>query len=491
MATWLEHAESRAWTLLLVACVGSRMATTITYIEDLDSLRFALSVADTYDIASLQPHFPGYPVFWAVVKPLYVALGSFSTAFAIVGGLATAGLIAAGLHLWKQPLPSTGGAALAAVLALNPLIWLMGTRYMPDLLGTACAWAALAFLLRALPNNGRLRGRIDEQAALWGVVCAGLLAGLRLSYAPLVLLPALVVLGRSQHPIRLVLAGAASVLVWLVPMTVDTGWQTLIDVAWTQTEGHFTEFGGTVQTEADTGRRVRGLVRGLWADGFGAWWPGRHPLTMAVGVAALGVGVVGLWRLVRSVNRHDPRLWIGVLSLVLYAAWIFFFQNVIHKSRHVLPLLPALGLILAVGARTLWHGTLWHRKLWIRSAVLAAFTAYAAVTLVLAVQHQSPSAIAQAKAFVDARADAATPTRVASVPLVNTYLRAQRVEAQYVSVKDSSAVQRLRHADAGQTLVVGTYTDLLPQPPDSVRRFYHNPFVNRMWPDVTVFIYEH
>jgi hypothetical protein len=467
------------------------MATAIGYVEDPDSLRFALSVADEYDIASLQPHFPGYPVFWAVVKPLYVAIGSFSTAFAIVGGLATAGLIAAVLHLWKQPLTSTGGAALAAVLALNPLIWLMGTRYMPDLLGTACAWAALAFLLRALPDDGRLRGRIDERAALWGTVYAGLLAGLRLSYAPLVLLPALVVLVRSRHPIRLVLAGAASVLLWLVPMTVDTGWQTLVDVAWTQTEGHFTEFGGTVQTESDVGRRTAGFLQGVWADGFGAWWPGRHPLTGAVAAGVLGIGGVGAWHLRHRVRLHDAHVWIGVASVAAYAVWVFFFQNVIHKSRHVLPLLPALALVLAVGARTLWHGTLWHRKLWMRSAVLAACATYASVTLVLALQHQSPSAIAQAKAFVDARSDAATPTRIASVPLVNTYLRAQRVEAQYVSVKDSSAVQRLRHADAGQTLVVGTYTDLLPQPPDSVRRFYHNPFVNRMWPDVTVFIYEH
>ena len=36
--------------------------STIYYIEDLDSLRFALSMID-YDVAKLQPHFPAYPVF--------------------------------------------------------------------------------------------------------------------------------------------------------------------------------------------------------------------------------------------------------------------------------------------------------------------------------------------------------------------------------------------------------------------------------------------
>ena len=474
------------WTLLVFLCVGSRMATTITYIEDPDSLRFALSVADAYDIASFQPHFPGYPVFWAVVKPLYLLLGSFSTAFSIVGGLATAGLIAALLLLWRTPLASTEGATVVAVVALNPLLWLMGNRYMPDLLGTALAWAVLVVLLRACGSH---TDAFDERAAAWGIVGAGLLAGLRLSYLPLLMVPVGVVLWRSSRPIRLIGVGTLSVALWLVPMIGDTGWSTFLEAAWRQTDGHFTEFGGTVQTESDVGRRTAGFLRGVWADGLGAWWPGRHPLTMAVGVAALGVGVVGLRRLARSVNRHDPRLWIGVLSLVLYAAWIFFFQNVVHKSRHVLPLLPAVLLVLAMGG-----GVLWRRAPGGRAAVGAAWIVYATVTLVLVNQHRSPSAIAQAKAFIDEQTQN-TPTRVASVPLVNTYLKAQRVDATYVSVEDSSAVRPLRqemNLDAtGQTLVVGTYADLLDQPPSAVRRFYHNPYVNRMWPQVTVFIYEH
>jgi len=48
-----------AWGALVIGCMASRLATTITYIEDPDSLRFALSVADSYDVAALQPHFPG------------------------------------------------------------------------------------------------------------------------------------------------------------------------------------------------------------------------------------------------------------------------------------------------------------------------------------------------------------------------------------------------------------------------------------------------
>jgi len=481
---WYWDTPGMAWGALMVACVGSRLATTITYIEDPDSLRFALSVADEYDIAALQPHFPGYPVFWAAAELFYVPTGSFSTGFSIVGGLATVGLVWALLRLRGVGLRSVEGGAIAGAVVLSPLLWLMGNRYMPDLLGTACALAALALLVRAL--SGR-RAAFDETAALGGVVLAGLLAGLRLSYMPLVIVPALVVLWRSQNRVRLVAAGSVSVAVWLVPMILDTGFWTLIDVAWGQTTGHFTDFGGTVQTEPDLSRRLAGMVQGLCADGLGAWWPGRHPLTVVVGAGVLGLGGLGAWRLSRDGGWRQRRVWLVGLCALLYGLWVFFFQNVVHKSRHVLPLLPLLLLLPAAGAAMLWRWRSWAS----RTSVVGVAGAYAAVALVLAVQHLSPSAIAQAKQFVVAQTDRAAPTRVASVPLVNTYLRAQQVDARFLSIEDSTDVRQLRRADTGRTVVVGTYASLLKASPDSVRRFYHNPHVNRMWPKVTVYVYDH
>ncbi len=438
-----------AWGALAVVCIASRLATTITYIEDPDSLRFALSVADEYDIAALQPHFPGYPLFWTAAELFYLPTGSFSTSFALVGGLATLGLVWALLRLWGRPLRSVEGTALAGVVALNPLLWLMGNRYMPDLLGTAWAVATLAMLMRAWNGDGPSRRR----AALVGVLLAGLLAGLRLSYLPLVVIPVLLVLARSARPVRLIAAGGAGVGVWLVPMVIDTGLWTLIDVAWGQTTGHFTDFGGTVQTESDLGRRL-----------------------------------AGTWRLWRSGALHGRYARMIAAGAVPYALWMFFFQNVVHKSRHVLPLLALLLPVLAAGAAALWRARAWP----IRGGILAAAGAYAAVTLVLVAQHRTPSAIAQAKAFVETTAQTDSgPTRVASVPLVNTYLRTQQVGARFFSIEDSSDVRRLQEAETGRTLVVGTYASLLDEAPTRTRTFYHNPHVNRMWPKVTVYVYDH
>ena len=479
-----------AWGTVVGACLLSRLATRITYIEDPDSLRFALSVADEYDIAALQPHFPGYPVFWFVAELFAVPTGSFSAAFAIVGGLATAGLLWALLRLWGRPLRSVEGAVLTGLVFFNPLLWLMGTRYMPDLLGTAWAFATLAALVAALSASSP---PVARRWALAGMAGAGLLAGLRLSYMPLVVFPVLVVLGRVGRRGRQVAAGAVGVLVWLIPMILDTGFGTLVDVAWGQTTGHFTEFGGTVQTAPDLSHRVAGTLQGLWADGLGAWWPGRHWLTGIVGLGALGTGGLGAWRLWRQGIFRRRRVWLLGASALLYAVWMFFFQNVIHKSRHVLPLLPLLLMVLAAGGSALWHGVagrLGRRRLR-RGLLLGLGAAYVAVTLVLVAQHLSPSAIAQTKAYVERRADAGSTVRVASVPLVNTYLRAQQVDARYLSVEDSADVRRLRRADTGRTLVVGTYADLLDREPTATRRFYHNPHVNRMWSEVTVYVYDH
>ena len=61
------------WSLLLLICLVVRGLTAIYYIEDIDSLRFALSLRD-FNVAEYRPHFPGYPVFCALAKLLYLLM---------------------------------------------------------------------------------------------------------------------------------------------------------------------------------------------------------------------------------------------------------------------------------------------------------------------------------------------------------------------------------------------------------------------------------
>ena len=75
----------QAYYILFFACIVSRLVSSINYIEDIDSLRFALSLYE-YNISNLQPHFPGYPVFCFFVKIMYYVFENMGIAFSIVGG---------------------------------------------------------------------------------------------------------------------------------------------------------------------------------------------------------------------------------------------------------------------------------------------------------------------------------------------------------------------------------------------------------------------
>ncbi len=330
--------ERVAWMVLLTLCLASRLWSAIYYIEDPDSLRFALAISD-YDVAKMQPHFPAYPVFCAFAKIIYSITGRYAVAFAVLGGLATFATIYFSLALANKRIVEPVGIVLALLLFFNPLVWLMGNRYMPDLTGVALALASCAFT-----------GAHSAKKVLAGYFIAGLMLGVRLSYAPMLLPPLWATLRAVSERALLVGAGLAGVAVWLLPLIAITGWDDLVAAARAQTTGHFTEFGGTVATEPDYVRRAVKLFEGLWADGFGLYWSGRHWVTLVAAIALLGT----LYAIGRDLLRHAswPRaLWWGG---VLYLAWVFFFQNVVYKSRHVLPLLPVLAIGLAYALGRIW-----------------------------------------------------------------------------------------------------------------------------------------
>jgi hypothetical protein len=437
--------------------VSSRLASTIYYIEDTDSLRFALSVGD-YDVAELRPHFPGYPVFAFMAKALTALTGSYALAFSLIGAVATFGIIYYLQRLLRVRPEEPLGVLVAVLVFFNPMVWLLGNRYMPDLLGAACALAAAYHLLQ---------GRRDL-----GFLLAGLLAGIRLSYLPFLLPPVLLAL--RTRTLRGMGLGALGVVVWLVPLVLDTGWGELVDAARSQTEGHFSDFGGTVHTEPELGERAGGVFEALWAHGLGAYWPLRHPITLVVAAGLVAALAAGVRSLRKAFSRHTLR--IMVASWGTYLVWIFLYQNVIHKSRHVLPLLPLLLLVAALGT---WE--LLRRGRMMRVLTGLFLASYAAVTLVLVQQHRRPTAIAQVAEHL--RGHRTGALYVVSIPLANFYLSSLGVKARFLSAEDPEALPR---PPPGTRVVAIGAQPAWAEQPTSARVFYHNPLVNPMWPEIVV-----
>ena len=75
--------KKQSYLLLLTLCLLSRAFTSIYYIEDIDSLRFALSLQD-FNVIKLQPHFPGYAIFCFLAKIIYFFTNSMGMTFSML-----------------------------------------------------------------------------------------------------------------------------------------------------------------------------------------------------------------------------------------------------------------------------------------------------------------------------------------------------------------------------------------------------------------------
>ncbi len=491
-------ADSRAWCLLLAVCLGSRPATSISYIEDIDSLRFALSVL-RYSVADLQPHFPGYPVFSWPAGLLYRVIGDYSLAFSLLGGLSTFVLIYFLLKLARLRPATPSGMLLVGLVFFNPQVWLLGNRFMPDLMGAAVLLFALE---RLLGGGGDIRNTQHTRSLMQGFFLVGLLGGLRLSYLPFLVLPCLYLMvihrRRLRHLTAFTFSLAAGILLWLLPLIAVTGWQELWAAGQAQTLGHFADFGGTVFTEPGWGRRFALAMDALFAHGLGFWWPGRNIITVVV-TLGLGLALVvaftkaftGAWnkRMLWRDLLQDPRALLMVSCLV-YAIWAFFFQNMVHKSRHVLPLIPFFLWAVSIGFGEL-RVRLGSRQAFTVFAAVA-LSAYIAVCMVLVVQHRKPTALAQVLAYVrtfESSQSEGKPLVVAH-PLVRYYLASQGIRADFIHPFAPKAKNEIEKASQRPLIVVGYYPEITRNRAHEKKIFHHNPYVNRMWPEIPVYCFE-
>lgn len=487
------------WCIVLFLCVSSRLLTTIYYIEDIDSLRFALSMV-AYDIEKLQPHFPAYPVFCFLAKIVYEVTGRYAITFSLLGGLSTCLVIFFTLSITKVQCTSLLGKICIFVAFMNPLLWLMSNRYMPDIMGVAGLLASLYFL--TIPENHN-RGTLLCQYTV-GFLLAGILIGIKASYIPFLLPALLISLIRYSGRLKKIIAGIIGVLVWLIPLIMIIGWTDLIAAAQKQSHGHFSNFGGAVSTNPELLLRVSKMFESIVADGFGLYWIGRHTMTAACTVFLTTIVLVYIWyehsgmqvaTLYKKYKRilHNPIL----LGTVSYCVWIFIGQNIIYKSRHVLPILP----IFAIGIAFCCYKFIQRNKVELTNSkrniikgrvlrwgtVIIFLTCYSYVSLHTVIQHTQPTAIAQVHRYLHNRQlESSDNLTIVSVPLIKHYLVSQDITANYITIEDETDLPLLDDIKTG-SVVIGS-----PLPNRAAKNkmiFYHNPYVNRMWSELSVYEY--
>ena len=454
--------------ILFAICVLSRAITSIYYIEDIDSLRFALGIQD-YSIINLQPHFPGYPIFIFFAKIVFFFSNSLGITFSIMGGISIFIIIHYTCKLARIELNSPDGLFSSAIIFFNPLLWILSNRYMPDTFGAAIMVAALYFLILHNDSNYKL---------MVGTFLIGILAGTRLSYLPALIVPVALAIYKSKIRKDLLYSFVLGNIIWLLPLVWVTGWNDLIIAASKQTIGHFTDFGGTSITENNWSLRLKNFSSSIWADGFGGYLAGRHWLTIILSTLFAFILMLSANTIIKDFQSNDVTKLL-FYSLIVYSIWILFFQNVIYKSRHVIPIIIILLYFLAVGKGTFfWE----NRASYFFSS--SYITTLVFVSIILVNQHRSPSAISKLK---DNLISMDPNDKIVCIPLVKYYLETHGINANYIDINSIDKNNIPNNLD--NAIIIGNHPDLFNDTFQVISdsSYYHNPYVNRMWPEIHTF----
>lgn len=337
-------------------------------LEDLDSMNFALGIAD-FDPSKHQPHPPGYPVFIALGK-IANALGATPVAaLAIWGAVFGALAVFPLMRLFRciealdrcGPWPKddhevrTERAMLATLIVVaSPLFWFTALRPLSDIPGLALALAAQACLATAFARQ-RSRNNAPEALALSGrmIVLGALLAGLAIGIRTQTLwltLPLLgvVLLDRVGRGAAGAILGSAmtfsiGVLAWAIPLILASGGLAKYRAAFAvQTAEQF--HGLDILLSNPTPRR---LALGILAALVGPW--AVTPLGWIVVLLAFVGFVILVWR--------APA---GAVLLTAAVAPYAVFHIVVQEmySRYALPLVPALAYLAVRGLSAFGRGAL-------------------------------------------------------------------------------------------------------------------------------------
>lgn len=330
------HPQQRGRSLFFMVVVlifvfsAGRLYLVSPFVASYDIANFTLAVGQ-YDLANLQPHFPGYPFFILLATGL-ARLGLEPVrALGIVSMLGfTSGLVPLYLLFKRRRYDAVRLLAAFTVVSTASLVVLSATGMSDGLaLGVLC-WFVWS-VERA--RQGQFR--------LLPYLLFGLLMATRLSYAPFGIV-LLFLLWQARRDAWQVVSEMAVLLLaqlaWLLPVAFSVGGPaSFTQLSLSFVTGHFSDWGGTAQTDDATLLERLGLtIKQIGWHGLGfATWIG------------LGSGLFLFCQRFRSLP-----LWWSVTGTG-YFLWVWFAQN-IDKPRHVLPLVLLLVILLVRRLSVRW-----------------------------------------------------------------------------------------------------------------------------------------
>tara|TARA_B100000700_G_C14645427_1_gene669447 strand:+ start:48 stop:620 length:573 start_codon:yes stop_codon:yes gene_type:complete len=179
-------------------------------------------------------------------------------------------------------------------------------------------------------------------------------------------------------------------------------------------------------------------------------------------------------------KTKNQKIKIIIISVLVYCIWIFFFQNVIYKSRHILPIV----LILIITMFNLMPVKKY------KNQYVILIILWSILTVNLNLDHKEGTAIFKLKEDLQNK----NPDYIIGNNLINYYMQRNGVKAKkdyinYLSLNDTI----FKMSDQYQIIFIGDYNlsvDKLYKNNFKNKTFYHNPYMNRMWSEIPIFYNE-
>jgi hypothetical protein len=364
------------------------------YASSWDEVDYALGVIE-FDLLKMQPHFPGYPffIFGGMMVRIFIddpvlSLQLFNTIMMVSSILPVYWLF--GYYLGRKK-------AIIATLLLFSLSYpsSMTVQAMSEGAAIAVLWWYLWSLHRAVILK-------TKDAAVLPILLFAILMGIRLSYIGFgagILYYWFVFWkesGNGSEKVKAITFHLTLLLlsqgVWLSALAANAGsLSTLLQIAFGFTDGHFTEWGGTV--ESNTGFFDR-LGKYIFIN---IGWNGLFTQSLSIVVITLLLFLLtvkngGRW------TKPGTGVTLLLIAFSSYFFWGLFAQN-IDKPRHILPLALLLGFFLLIG---------WMKKLSTIKMILLSlwFILHIGTSVsVLSGYHSSPPAVYKTASFFEEKND--------------------------------------------------------------------------------------
>jgi len=215
------------------------------------------------------------------------------------------------------------------------------------------------------------------------------------------------------------------------------------------------------------------LVHTIWSDGLGAYWIGRAEVTLVIGIIIL---IITVKSIVHSTFKIDSKLEVLILCSIVYLIWIFFFQNLIYKSRHVLPIVYVMLLFISLSLK--YEKFFYSYYTLIISLIILNYH--------LIVGHKNGTAIYHLSNDLKIK----KTDFIISNPLINYYLKSNGIKSNYIDIENFNIELFKENFTSKKTAkVIGNYSELFENNYaiviDSI--YYHNPYMNRMWSNIPIY----